>query len=94
MGLHNPVGRLTQVEAAVEVDVEHPTPVLRWQLIEGKRVEDPGVAHDCIKSSEMVQRGADDGFTALGGGHRVVGGDRNLFPGKDLRHNYIGDARV
>ena len=48
LSLHDPERRLAQIEAAVEVHLQHPAPVGRRQLVEGRGVEDAGVADDGV----------------------------------------------
>ncbi len=76
------------------MDVEHPTPVVSWQLVEGKGVEDPGIAYHRVKPSELLRRPVHDGCRAVGAFDRVVRSDRNPSLVDDLRHNPVGDPPV
>ena len=59
------VGRLAEVERAVEVDRQHPTPVLAGQVFEGDSGEDAGVAHGGVEAAELVERGLHDRLATL-----------------------------
>ena len=91
---HHPECRLAQIEPAVEVHAQHLPPVVERELVERDAVEDARIADDDVQTAESVHRGVDDGLAALGGVHRVVGGDRSAACLADLGDDLVGDARV
>ena len=90
--LHHPERRLAHVEAAVEVHVQHASPVVRRELVERQRLEDAGVAHDGIEATEPVDGGVDDRLATLGAGDRVVRGNGDATGLLDLVDDLVGDA--
>jgi hypothetical protein len=91
---HHPERGLAQVEAAVEVDAEHPPPVRGGQLVEARGVEDPRVADDRVETTEPVDRGADDRRSAFRAGHGVVRRHRDAARAVDLLDDLVGDTAV
>src|SRR5262249_25602370 len=92
--LHDPERRLTHVEAAAQVYVQHGSPLVWRKLVEGERLEDARVAHHCIEATEAIDGGVDDRLATRGGGHRVVRGDGDATSLLDLGDDLVGDAGV
>ena len=82
------------MEPAVQVHAEHASPVGLRQLVEGHAVEDARVAHDCIETTEPVDRGTNDRLPALGARHGLVRRHRHTASPLDLFDDLVGDAGV
>src|SRR5262245_36354242 len=64
-GLQRPERRLAHVEAAVEVDVEHASPVPQGQPLELHGLEYPGVAYHRIQPTEPIDGRTHDRLPAF-----------------------------
>src|SRR6476469_3307193 len=82
------------MRAAVEMDAQHPSPVVDGQFVERNAVEDAGIAHDGVDTAELLDRGIDDCLPAFGAVHRVVRRHGGSARSTDLADDLVGDARV
>src|SRR5262249_33265139 len=82
------------MESAIQVHAEHASPVGLRQLVEGHAVEDARVAHDCIETTEPVDRGTNDRLPTLGARHGIVRRHRHTARALDLFDDLVSDARV
>jgi NAD(P)-dependent dehydrogenase (short-subunit alcohol dehydrogenase family) len=92
--LHRTKRGLADVEAAVQVDLEHAAPLLDRELVEGRPSEDPCVADERIDPAKRVERGAHHRLTALRRRDRVMGRDGDAAVRLDLLDDLVGDAVV
>jgi hypothetical protein len=91
---HRPECRLAQVEAAIEVHVEHALPVGGRELVEAHRLEDARVAHDRIDATEPVDCCTHDRLPAVRDRNRVVRCDSDATRALDFIDDLVGNAGV
>jgi hypothetical protein len=91
---HHPVGRLCQVEAAVQVHTQHASPVVDRQFVERDAVEDSGIADHRVDPAELIECGLHNCPTALGTVHRIMRSHRCATGRDDLRDDVVGDGGV
>jgi hypothetical protein len=85
---------LGEVEATVQVHVDHAAPVRRRQLLEGPGLEDARVADHRVEPPEPLPGQGDDGPPALRGGDRVVRGRGRPAGRLDLADDQVGEIGV
>ena len=91
---HDHPGRHGHVERTHEVGRDHGLEELRSHVVERLVAQDAGVVDDDVDGAEGVEGGLHDGFTALGGGDRVVVGDSNAAELLDLLDDEVRRAVV
>src|SRR5262249_40067037 len=77
-----------------EVYVDHAPPGRGGESFEIHGVEYPSVAHDCIETTEPVDRDTNDRLSPLGTRHGLVRRHRHTAHALDLFDDLVGDPRV